>query len=272
MFIFNLACTYHAASPPGSEQERLEYALNSKRKAVILALRWANTHTYMLQEDPAAISFLEVKREHAVKWQHAPCTDPLQGIERASVAPQELYGSITNDSRMLRALKDLVPDVEKIATFQLVSSASTFNIKLFYYCFFDPTLVTFMYWVIFCTFSFSHVVVQKNPNHQKRYVQTTVYFFFKCIKMLPHSDVDTEMLPCDLNRNPLYDNSATERKGCRRSNPLGIMMTVRVFVCLCLLDNLVLLRFWQAQLPNINICQIPMKFLWGYLSSWGDEF
>uniref|UniRef100_A0A8D3DIG4 Rap guanine nucleotide exchange factor (GEF) 4 n=1 Tax=Scophthalmus maximus TaxID=52904 RepID=A0A8D3DIG4_SCOMX len=76
----------------------LEYALNSKRKAVILALRWANTHTYMLQEDPAAISFLE-----------------------------ELYGSITNDSRMLRALKDLVPDVEKIATFQLKSLIRQFS-------------------------------------------------------------------------------------------------------------------------------------------------
>ncbi|MEQ2211784.1 hypothetical protein XENOCAPTIV_015913 [Xenoophorus captivus] len=48
------------ASPPGSEQERLEYMLNSKRRALILSLRWANTHTYLLQEEPAAISFLEV--------------------------------------------------------------------------------------------------------------------------------------------------------------------------------------------------------------------
>ena len=62
VFIFNLVRTYHAASAPGSEQERLEYALNSKRKALILALRWANTHTYMLQEEPAAISFLEVTK------------------------------------------------------------------------------------------------------------------------------------------------------------------------------------------------------------------
>ncbi|XP_068558766.1 rap guanine nucleotide exchange factor 4-like isoform X1 [Cebidichthys violaceus] len=79
-----LMAHYHATSPPGSEQERLEYALNSKRRALILALRWANTHTYMLQEEPAAISFLE-----------------------------ELYGSLSNDSRILRALKDLVPDLEK---------------------------------------------------------------------------------------------------------------------------------------------------------------
>uniref|UniRef100_A0A3Q3L4F4 Rap guanine nucleotide exchange factor 4b n=1 Tax=Labrus bergylta TaxID=56723 RepID=A0A3Q3L4F4_9LABR len=60
--IFNLMCTYHAAAPPGSEQERLEYAINSKRRVLIIALRWANTHTYMLQEEPAAISFLEVSK------------------------------------------------------------------------------------------------------------------------------------------------------------------------------------------------------------------
>uniref|UniRef100_A0AAQ4NY21 Rap guanine nucleotide exchange factor (GEF) 4 n=1 Tax=Gasterosteus aculeatus aculeatus TaxID=481459 RepID=A0AAQ4NY21_GASAC len=67
------------------QTERLEYALNSKRRALILALRWASTQTYLLQEEPAAISFLE-----------------------------ELYGSLSNDSRILRALKDFVPDLEKI--------------------------------------------------------------------------------------------------------------------------------------------------------------
>ncbi|XP_031590580.2 rap guanine nucleotide exchange factor 4-like isoform X1 [Oreochromis aureus] len=80
-----LLSQYHVTSPPGSEQERLEYALNSKRRALIMTLRWANTHTYLIQEEPAAIFFLE-----------------------------ELYGSLSNDSRMLRALKDLVPDLEKV--------------------------------------------------------------------------------------------------------------------------------------------------------------
>ncbi|XP_074544800.1 rap guanine nucleotide exchange factor 4-like [Halichoeres trimaculatus] len=80
-----LMAHYHTAAPPGSEQERLEYAINSKRRALILALRWVNTHSYLLQEEPAAISFLE-----------------------------ELYGSVSNDSRILRALKDLVPDLEKV--------------------------------------------------------------------------------------------------------------------------------------------------------------
>ncbi|XP_041804434.1 rap guanine nucleotide exchange factor 4-like [Chelmon rostratus] len=91
-----LMAHYHAPSPPGPEQEKLEYALNSKRRAVILALRWANTLTYMLQEEPAAISFLE-----------------------------ELYGSLSNDSRTLRALKDLVPDLEKVVKLHSEEAKST---------------------------------------------------------------------------------------------------------------------------------------------------
>uniref|UniRef100_A0A8C6Q5U7 Rap guanine nucleotide exchange factor 4 n=1 Tax=Nothobranchius furzeri TaxID=105023 RepID=A0A8C6Q5U7_NOTFU len=72
--------------------ERLEYSLNNKRRVLILALRWANTHTYLLQEEPAAISFLE-----------------------------ELYGSASNDSRTLRGMKDLIPDLEKVVKLQYVS-------------------------------------------------------------------------------------------------------------------------------------------------------
>lgn len=59
-FLFNLACTYHAASPPGSEQEKFEFAVNCKRRALTLTLRWASTHSYLLQEEPASIAFLEV--------------------------------------------------------------------------------------------------------------------------------------------------------------------------------------------------------------------
>lgn len=76
IIIFNLMCTYHAVSPPGSEQERLEYALNNKRRALILALRWANTHSYLLQEEPAALSFLEVNLNQlwaAVKKYYSNC-------------------------------------------------------------------------------------------------------------------------------------------------------------------------------------------------------
>ncbi|KAM3603665.1 uncharacterized protein V6R79_000283 [Siganus canaliculatus] len=96
VFVFNPVCTYHTASPPGSEQEKFEYALNSKRRALILVLRWANAHSYLLQEDPASIAFLE-----------------------------ELYGSLSNDSRMLRALKDLVPDLEKVVKLHSEETKST---------------------------------------------------------------------------------------------------------------------------------------------------
>lgn len=115
-FIFNLACTYHAASPPGSEQERLEFAVNSKRRVLILTLRWANVNTYLLQEEPAAVSFLEVnipKEEITFNY---------SGVYLASwwdcSSLQELYGSVSNDCRMLRALKDLVPDLEKVVKLQ----------------------------------------------------------------------------------------------------------------------------------------------------------
>uniref|UniRef100_A0A4W5PZM4 Rap guanine nucleotide exchange factor 4b n=1 Tax=Hucho hucho TaxID=62062 RepID=A0A4W5PZM4_9TELE len=84
-YIFNPVCTYHAVAPPGSEQERLEYAATSKRRVLNLALRWAAVHTHHLQEEQAALTFLE-----------------------------ELYRSVSNDSRILRALKDFVPDLEKV--------------------------------------------------------------------------------------------------------------------------------------------------------------
>ncbi|XP_052332460.1 rap guanine nucleotide exchange factor 4-like isoform X8 [Oncorhynchus keta] len=80
-----LMAHYHAVAPPGSEQERLEYAVTCKRRVLNLALRWAAVHTHHLQEEPAALVFLE-----------------------------ELYGSVSNDSRILRALKDFVPDLEKV--------------------------------------------------------------------------------------------------------------------------------------------------------------
>uniref|UniRef100_A0A8C8MPC3 Rap guanine nucleotide exchange factor 4 n=1 Tax=Oncorhynchus tshawytscha TaxID=74940 RepID=A0A8C8MPC3_ONCTS len=84
-YIFNPVCTYHAVAPPGSEQERLEYAVTSKRRVLNLALRWAAVHAHHLQEEQAALTFLE-----------------------------ELYGSVSSDSRILRALKDFVPDLEKV--------------------------------------------------------------------------------------------------------------------------------------------------------------
>uniref|UniRef100_A0A8C4NNV1 Rap guanine nucleotide exchange factor 4 n=1 Tax=Dicentrarchus labrax TaxID=13489 RepID=A0A8C4NNV1_DICLA len=91
----------HCVFMPSSQlcpllMERLEYTVNSKRRVLILSLRWANTHTYMLQEEPSECG-------------------------SSSLSLQELYGSLSNDSRMMRALKDLVPDLEKVVKFQYVS-------------------------------------------------------------------------------------------------------------------------------------------------------
>lgn len=87
VFIFNLEPTYHAASPPGSEQERLEYALTCKRRALILALRWANTHTFLLQEEPAAISFLEVNMSEI--------SIQLHNLHRCSAWSERFFPSVS---------------------------------------------------------------------------------------------------------------------------------------------------------------------------------
>uniref|UniRef100_A0AAR2J464 Rap guanine nucleotide exchange factor (GEF) 4 n=1 Tax=Pygocentrus nattereri TaxID=42514 RepID=A0AAR2J464_PYGNA len=45
----------------GSEQERMDYAVASKRRVLSLALRWANLQAHHLLEDDTALSFLEVR-------------------------------------------------------------------------------------------------------------------------------------------------------------------------------------------------------------------
>uniref|UniRef100_A0A8B9HG95 Rap guanine nucleotide exchange factor 4 n=1 Tax=Astyanax mexicanus TaxID=7994 RepID=A0A8B9HG95_ASTMX len=62
----------------GSEQERMEYAVASKRRVLSLALRWASLQAHHLLEDDTSLSFLE-----------------------------ELYGFVSNDVRVLRPLKEL---------------------------------------------------------------------------------------------------------------------------------------------------------------------
>lgn len=81
---------------------------------MILSLRWANTHAYLLQEEPAAISFLEVNRSSEL----LPLTPGRRPDLLLFFCPQELYSSLSNDSRMLRALKDLAPDLEKVVKLQ----------------------------------------------------------------------------------------------------------------------------------------------------------
>ncbi|XP_072539985.1 rap guanine nucleotide exchange factor 4-like isoform X2 [Salminus brasiliensis] len=76
---------YHSQASQGSEQERLEYVVASKRRALNLALRWATLQAHHLLEDDTALSFLK-----------------------------ELYGYVSNDVRVLRPLKELLTELEKI--------------------------------------------------------------------------------------------------------------------------------------------------------------
>lgn len=52
--------TYHAQPSQGTEQERMDYALNNKRRVIRLVLQWAAMYGDLLQEDDVAMAFLEV--------------------------------------------------------------------------------------------------------------------------------------------------------------------------------------------------------------------
>ncbi|XP_026112676.1 rap guanine nucleotide exchange factor 4 isoform X1 [Carassius auratus] len=80
-----LLAHYHSQASQGSEQERLDYSVSSKRRVLSLALRWAALQGHHLLEDDTALSFLE-----------------------------ELHGFATNDARVLRPLKELLPELERI--------------------------------------------------------------------------------------------------------------------------------------------------------------
>ncbi|XP_078408215.1 rap guanine nucleotide exchange factor 4 isoform X2 [Cetorhinus maximus] len=76
---------YHAEAMQGTEQEKMDYALNNKRRVIRLVLHWANIYADLLQEEDTAIAFLE-----------------------------EFYVSVSDDSRMIPALKEQIPELEKL--------------------------------------------------------------------------------------------------------------------------------------------------------------
>ncbi|XP_059709101.1 rap guanine nucleotide exchange factor 4 isoform X2 [Haemorhous mexicanus] len=80
-----LMAHYHAQPSQGTEQEKMDYALNNKRRVVRLVLQWAALYGDLLQEDEAAMAFLE-----------------------------EFYVSVSDDTRMIAALKEQLPELEKI--------------------------------------------------------------------------------------------------------------------------------------------------------------
>ncbi|XP_074856759.1 rap guanine nucleotide exchange factor 4 isoform X3 [Carettochelys insculpta] len=79
-----LMAHYHAQPSQGSEQEKMDYALNNKRRVIRLVLQWAALYGDLLQEDEAAMAFLE-----------------------------EFYVSVSDDARIITALKDQLSELEK---------------------------------------------------------------------------------------------------------------------------------------------------------------
>ncbi|XP_071603443.1 rap guanine nucleotide exchange factor 4 isoform X3 [Heliangelus exortis] len=80
-----LMAHYHAQPSQGTEQEKMDYALNNKRRVIRLVLQWAALYGDLLQEDEAAMAFLE-----------------------------EFYVSVSDDTRMIAALKEQLAELEKI--------------------------------------------------------------------------------------------------------------------------------------------------------------
>ncbi|ELK32744.1 Rap guanine nucleotide exchange factor 4 [Myotis davidii] len=76
---------YLTPASEGTEQEKMDYALNNKRRVVRLVLQWAAVYGDLLQEDEVAMAFLE-----------------------------EFYVSVSDDARMIAALKEQLPELERI--------------------------------------------------------------------------------------------------------------------------------------------------------------
>ncbi|KAL6484692.1 hypothetical protein MHYP_G00067370 [Metynnis hypsauchen] len=69
----------------GSDQERLDYALNNKRRVIRLVLQWAAINTDHLQEEESSLAFL-----------------------------QEFNMAVSEDARLIPALKEQLPELEKV--------------------------------------------------------------------------------------------------------------------------------------------------------------
>ncbi|KAM8933892.1 rap guanine nucleotide exchange factor 4 [Pelodytes ibericus] len=75
---------YHAQPSQGTEQEKMDYALNNKRRVIRLLQLWATLYGDLLRQDEVAMAFLE-----------------------------EFYTSVSDDTRTLAGLKDQLPDLER---------------------------------------------------------------------------------------------------------------------------------------------------------------
>ncbi|XP_029937286.1 rap guanine nucleotide exchange factor 4 isoform X2 [Myripristis murdjan] len=91
-----LMAHYHAQASQGSEQEKLDYTLNNKRRVIRLVMRWAAVHGDHLQEEDTSVAFLE-----------------------------EFLIAVSNDARMILALKDQLPELERIVKRNTENARST---------------------------------------------------------------------------------------------------------------------------------------------------
>ncbi|KAG7227584.1 hypothetical protein INR49_005399, partial [Caranx melampygus] len=80
-----LMAHYHAQALQGSEQEKLDYMLNNKRRVIRLVMQWAAVHADHLQEEDDLVAFLE-----------------------------EFLMAVSNDAKAIPALRDQVTELERI--------------------------------------------------------------------------------------------------------------------------------------------------------------
>ncbi|XP_051815156.1 rap guanine nucleotide exchange factor 4 [Acanthochromis polyacanthus] len=79
-----LLAHYHAQASQGSDQEKLDYTLNNKRRVIRLVMRWAAVHGDQLQQDEVSVAFLE-----------------------------EFFLAVSNDAKVLLTLRDQLIELER---------------------------------------------------------------------------------------------------------------------------------------------------------------
>uniref|UniRef100_A0A3P8V821 Rap guanine nucleotide exchange factor 4 n=1 Tax=Cynoglossus semilaevis TaxID=244447 RepID=A0A3P8V821_CYNSE len=77
--------TYHAQALQGSEQEKLDYTLNNKRRVICLVVQWAGVHGDHLQDEGVLVDFL-----------------------------QNFFMAVSEDAKTIPALGDQLPQLETI--------------------------------------------------------------------------------------------------------------------------------------------------------------
>ncbi|XP_044072692.1 rap guanine nucleotide exchange factor 4 isoform X4 [Siniperca chuatsi] len=80
-----LMAHYHAQASQGSEQEKMDYTLNNKRRVIRLVMQWVAVHGDNLHEEDVSVAFLE-----------------------------EFLLAVSNDAKVIPALRDQLTELERI--------------------------------------------------------------------------------------------------------------------------------------------------------------